>query len=314
MHSTVCWLSSDSTCSRSAIRQPSSHRNFEAVRHEYLQSALHRSSAPGSRDQEHDGQGPQGRPGHVQGEEYQRDGSRVEWCIVSECNDVCGTIGYLGIREQFLAATPSRRSLTVFHIAIQISERIEKRLGACNNNASGTRYGARGTERVNANMAYACWCQFGYCIPCQQRLPKFRTIFLRMFGTIAQSIICKPELGEYHLGYQMSSDSSGLCEVRVPTFRRPKLLRRALLSVLEQTYSHWRCVVLDDCPDGSARSIVEAIQDHRIDYLQNPQRLGAVGNIDKSFFRGPMLGGNYAFYWRTTTICSQVILRDRSVF
>jgi len=26
MHSTVCWLSSDSTCSRSAIRQPSSHR------------------------------------------------------------------------------------------------------------------------------------------------------------------------------------------------------------------------------------------------------------------------------------------------
>jgi hypothetical protein len=57
-------------------------QNFEAVRHEYLQSALHRSSAPGSRDQEHDGQGPQGRPGHVQGEEYQRDGSRVEWCIV----------------------------------------------------------------------------------------------------------------------------------------------------------------------------------------------------------------------------------------
>ena len=35
---------------------------------------------------------------------------------------MCGTIGYWGIREQFLAATPSRRSLTVFHIAIQISE------------------------------------------------------------------------------------------------------------------------------------------------------------------------------------------------
>ena len=116
-----------------------------------------------------------------------------------------------------------------------------------------------------------------------------------MFGTVAQSIVCKPELAEYHLEYQMSRDSSGLCEVRVPTFRRHKLLRRALLSLLEQTYRHWRCVVLDDCPDGSARSIVEAIQDHRIDHLQNPQRLGAVGNIDKSFFRGPMLGGDYAF-------------------
>ena len=116
-----------------------------------------------------------------------------------------------------------------------------------------------------------------------------------MFGTVAQSIVCKPELAEYHLEYQMSRDSSGLCEVRVPTFRRHKLLRRALLSLLEQTYRHWRCVVLDDCADGSARSIVQAIQDHRIDHLQNPQRLGAVGNIDKSFFRGPMLGGDYAF-------------------
>jgi len=97
------------------------------------------------------------------------------------------------------------------------------------------------------------------------------------------------------LEYQMSHGSSGLCEIRVPTFRRPKLLRRALLSILEQTYSHWCCIVLDDCPDGSARSIIEAMQDHRIDYLQNPQRLGAVGNIDKSFCRGPMVGGTYAF-------------------
>ena len=116
-----------------------------------------------------------------------------------------------------------------------------------------------------------------------------------MCGTIARSIVCKTALAEYDLEYQMSRGSSGLCEIRVPTFRRPKLLRRALLSILEQTYSHWRCVVLDDCPDGSARSIVEAIQDHRIDYLQNPQRLGALGNIDKSFFQGPMVGGNYAF-------------------
>jgi hypothetical protein len=29
-----------------------------------------------------------------------------------------------------------------------------------------------------------------------------------------------------------------------------------------------------------------------MDYLQNPQRLGALGDIDKSFFRGPMVGGN----------------------
>jgi hypothetical protein len=108
----------------------------------------------------------------------------------------------------------------------EYSQRIEKRPGACNNNANGTRYKTRGTRDVSANVAYPCGCQFSYCIPCEQRLPKFRTIFLRMFGTIARSIVCKTVLAEDDLEYQMSHGSSDLCEVRVPTFRRPKLLRR----------------------------------------------------------------------------------------
>jgi glycosyltransferase involved in cell wall biosynthesis len=93
----------------------------------------------------------------------------------------------------------------------------------------------------------------------------------------------------------MSLNLSNLCEIRVPTFRRPKLLRRALLSILEQSYGHWRCLVLDDCPDGSARLIVEQLQDSRIGYLQNHKRLGALGNIDQSFVCRPMLRGRYAF-------------------
>ena len=94
----------------------------------------------------------------------------------------------------------------------------------------------------------------------------------------------------------MSVEFSGLCEeFRVPTFRRPGLLKRALLSIQEQTYSDWRCVVFDDCPDGSARSVVDNIEDPRISYSHNSQRLGASGNIDKSFARGPMLDGQYAF-------------------
>jgi len=86
-----------------------------------------------------------------------------------------------------------------------------------------------------------------------------------------------------------------ICEVRVPTFRRPILLRRALLSLIEQTYSHWRCIVFDDCPEKSARSVVEAIQDDRISYSSNAKRLGALGNIDQSFAKQPLLGGRYAF-------------------
>jgi glycosyltransferase involved in cell wall biosynthesis len=87
----------------------------------------------------------------------------------------------------------------------------------------------------------------------------------------------------------------GTCEVRVPTYRRPNLLRRALSSIVKQTYGHWRCIVLDDCREKSGRLIVEEMGDPRIEYLQNPQRLGALGNIDKAFARQPLLGGKYAF-------------------
>jgi glycosyltransferase involved in cell wall biosynthesis len=93
----------------------------------------------------------------------------------------------------------------------------------------------------------------------------------------------------------MSRLCVGTCEIRIPTFRRPNLLRRALTSVLQQTYTDWRCVVLDDCRESTGRLIVDEIRDTRIEYSRNPQQLGALGNIDKAFQRGPMLGGQYAF-------------------
>jgi glycosyltransferase involved in cell wall biosynthesis len=86
-----------------------------------------------------------------------------------------------------------------------------------------------------------------------------------------------------------------ICEVRVPTFRRPILLKRALLSLIDQTYSNWRCIVFDDCQERSARSVVEEIQDNRIEYSPNVKQLGALGNIDQSFAKEPLLGGRYAF-------------------
>ena len=93
----------------------------------------------------------------------------------------------------------------------------------------------------------------------------------------------------------MSLAEQDLCEIRVPTFRRPKLLKRALLSICAQTHSHWRCIVFDDCPDGSARAAVDSLHDDRIVYSHNPKRLGGIGNIDQAFTHNQLLGGNYAF-------------------
>src|SRR5262245_60840816 len=89
--------------------------------------------------------------------------------------------------------------------------------------------------------------------------------------------------------------SKALCEIRVPTFRRPKLLKRALISILNQTHRQWCCIVFDDCPNGSARSIVREVNDPRIELCRNSKPLGAIGNIDQAFEPGCLRGGRYAF-------------------
>jgi glycosyltransferase involved in cell wall biosynthesis len=85
-----------------------------------------------------------------------------------------------------------------------------------------------------------------------------------------------------------------VCEIRTPTFRRPNLLLRALESMRRQTFGGWRCIGFDDCPDGSARPVVEAMNDERFEYRQNRTPLGAIGNIHQCFRGGPFARGAYA--------------------
>lgn len=92
----------------------------------------------------------------------------------------------------------------------------------------------------------------------------------------------------------MTANDKTPCEIRVPTYRRPRLLERALRSVAAQTHTHWQCVVFDDCPEGSARAIVNAMQDARFHYRNNQPFLRAIGNIDQCFRNQPFVAGDYA--------------------
>src|ERR1700761_1558929 len=58
----------------------------------------------------------------------------------------------------------------------------------------------------------------------------------------------------------------------IPTFRRPRELRAAITSVLQQDYVTKKVVVVDDCPDGSAAAIVEEFPE--VFYLRNPAPSG----------------------------------------
>lgn len=81
--------------------------------------------------------------------------------------------------------------------------------------------------------------------------------------------------------------------VMIPTIRRREALRRALDSVLENGFDGtMEVIVCDDDPAGSARAVVETIQDDRVRYVQNPGPHGHVGNWS---FLSTQSKGTYCF-------------------
>jgi glycosyltransferase involved in cell wall biosynthesis len=68
--------------------------------------------------------------------------------------------------------------------------------------------------------------------------------------------------------------------VVIPTYRRPALLADAIASVLAQERESTEVIVVDDCPDGSARQTVERFRDPRLSYLQSdPISRGRPGRV-----------------------------------
>lgn len=73
--------------------------------------------------------------------------------------------------------------------------------------------------------------------------------------------------------------------VRTPTYRRPDMLRRAMACLQAQTHADWICEVRDDCPEGSARTVVEDLADPRIRYVHNRPQKFLVRNVDDCFLK-----------------------------
>lgn len=62
-----------------------------------------------------------------------------------------------------------------------------------------------------------------------------------------------------------------------------------------QTHEEWICEVRDDCPDGSARAVVEQLDDPRIRYVANRPRKFMVRNLDDCFLRENPYEADYFF-------------------
>jgi glycosyltransferase involved in cell wall biosynthesis len=68
-----------------------------------------------------------------------------------------------------------------------------------------------------------------------------------------------------------------LVSVVIPTRHRPKLVLRAIRSVLNQTYREIEVIVVVDGPDAATVATVRSVEDPRLQLIVNPRSLTAAG-------------------------------------
>ncbi|MDB4766611.1 glycosyltransferase [bacterium] len=69
----------------------------------------------------------------------------------------------------------------------------------------------------------------------------------------------------------------------IPTYKRPRLLKRAIASVQAQTFKDIRICVHDNASGDQTEGVVRdlARQDERIHYIRNPENVGGIANMKK---------------------------------
>lgn len=73
--------------------------------------------------------------------------------------------------------------------------------------------------------------------------------------------------------------NNSLISIIIPTYNRAQLIRKALHSIQNQTYTNWECLIVDDFSTDNTEIIIEDLikQDCRIKYLKNERTKGAQG-------------------------------------
>jgi glycosyltransferase involved in cell wall biosynthesis len=66
-------------------------------------------------------------------------------------------------------------------------------------------------------------------------------------------------------------------DVIIPTYNRKNLLRRAITSVLNQSFTDFVIIVVDDCSSDNIKLLLESFQDNRIKCVRNEVNMGEGG-------------------------------------
>lgn len=65
---------------------------------------------------------------------------------------------------------------------------------------------------------------------------------------------------------------NNMVSIIIPTFNRAHIIGETLDTILDQTYPHWECIVVDDGSTDTTAQVLEAYmgKDARFTFLQRP--------------------------------------------
>lgn len=68
---------------------------------------------------------------------------------------------------------------------------------------------------------------------------------------------------------------AGLVSIIMPSYNTASFIEETIQSVLNQTYTNWELIIVDDCSTDNTNEVVDTIKDCRIHYLKNEKNSGA---------------------------------------
>ena len=74
----------------------------------------------------------------------------------------------------------------------------------------------------------------------------------------------------------------GLVSIIMPSYNTAPYIKQTIQSVLDQTYTNWELIIVDDCSTDNTDEVVDTIKDCRIRYFKNEKNSGAAISRNKA--------------------------------
>lgn len=97
-----------------------------------------------------------------------------------------------------------------------------------------------------------------------------------------------------------------MLSIVLTSFNRPDKLRRAISSVLEQSYEYFELIVSDDCSDYDIQELVKSFNDERAVFVRTPKNGGYQNNA--------LFGLSFAKMKYVTFLCDDDEISDRGFY